>query len=370
MKNKLTVRSPGRINLIGEHTDYNMGFVLPAAIDKAIEFTIEPTTGSMIELTATDLNETVEISPKNNIKSGIEWVNYCAGIIDQLTKKNSRIAPFKCSFGGNIPLGAGLSSSAALSCGFLMAINEFFELGLSKVEIALMAQSSENDFVGVSCGIMDQYACIFGEKDALIKIDCRSLEHETIKGDFDGYSLLLCDTKVKHSLASTAYNTRKIECEAGVKAIQAKNRNVKSLRDANLKDLEEVRSSISQDVYDRCEFVINENNRVLAAIKAIKNKDMKLLGSFMFQSHEGLKNKYKVSCTELDILADFAKKHPAVVGARMMGGGFGGCTINLIKSKGLDSFKTTAASHYKLKTGKEATFYDIKISDGASKLYY
>jgi len=368
MKEKITVRSPGRINLIGEHTDYNMGFVLPAAIDKAIEFTIEPTTGSMIELTATDLQETAEISPKNSIKSDIEWVNYCTGIIDQLTKKNIEIAPFKCSFGGNIPLGAGLSSSAALSCGLLMAINEFFELGLSKVEIALMAQSSENDFVGVSCGIMDQYACVFGEKDALIKIDCRSLEHEIIKGDFGEYSLLLCDTKVKHSLASTEYNTRKIECETGVIAIQAKNKQVKSLRDATIKDLEMVKSIISSAVFNRCEYIINENDRVLAAVEAIQKNDMVLLGALMFQSHEGLKNKYKVSCTELDILADFAKKHPDVLGARMMGGGFGGCTINLIKSKGLDNFKTAAASHYKLKTGKEAAFYDIKISDGASKI--
>ncbi len=368
MKKNLTVRSPGRINLIGEHTDYNMGFVLPAAIDKAIEFTIEPTTGSMIELTATDLQESVKISPKNSVKSDIEWVNYCTGVIDQLNKKDINIAPFKCSFGGNIPLGAGLSSSAALSCGLLMAISEFFELGLSKVEIALMAQKSENDFVGVSCGIMDQYACVFGEKDALIKIDCRSLEHDIVKGDFEGYSLLLCDTKVKHSLASTEYNTRKIECETGVKAMQANNSRVKSLRDVSLTDLEEVKSKISTDVFNRCEFVIKENNRVLEAIKAIKLKNMELLGALMFQSHDGLKNKYKVSCTELDILADFAKSYPGVLGARMMGGGFGGCTINLIKSDVLASFKRAVASHYKLKSGKEAAFYDIKISDGARKL--
>lgn len=368
MREKITVRSPGRINLIGEHTDYNMGFVLPAAIDKAIEFTIEPTTSSMIKLEALDLNEYAEIDPRNSIKSNKEWVNYCIGIIDQLNKSDLKIAPFKCSFGGNIPLGAGLSSSAALSCGLLMAINEFFNLGLSRVEIAQMAQKSENEFVGVSCGIMDQYACVFGEKDTLIKIDCRSLKHEIVKGDFEGYSLLLCDTKVKHSLASTEYNTRKTECETGVIAIQLNNKFVKSLRDATIQDLEAVKSNISQTIFDRCEYVINENNRVLAAVKAIQKNNIALLGALMFQSHEGLKNKYKVSCAELDVLVELAKKDPCVLGARMMGGGFGGCTINILKSEGLGQFKKTVAKHYYLKTGKEASFYDIKISDGASTL--
>ncbi len=368
MKDKLTVRSPGRINLIGEHTDYNMGFVLPAAIDKAIEFTIEPTTGSMIELTATDLNKTIEINPEANPKLTKEWANYCAGIIEQLAKKNIKLAPFKCSFGGNIPLGAGLSSSAALSCGFLMAINEFFGLGLSKVEIALMAQASENEFVGVSCGIMDQYACVFGEKNSLIKIDCQSLKHEIIKGDFDGYSLLLCDTRVKHSLATTEYNTRKKECEMGVTAIQAKKTHIKSLRDATIKDLEAVKPTISSAIFDRCEYVINENNRVLAAVEAIRKNNMPLLGALMFQSHQGLTNKYKVSCNELDILVELAKNDPNVLGARMMGGGFGGCTINLIKSEGLANFKKTVAKQYYFKTEKEASFYDIKIADGENKI--
>lgn len=363
-REKLTIVSPGRINLIGEHTDYNMGFVMPAAIDKAMRFDFEKVDGDLIQLVAQDLNESFEFS-SNDLTIGMpDWAKYCAGIIDQLNKKNLEVDGFKCCFGGNIPLGAGLSSSAALGCGFLFGINEMFGLSLTRLEIAQIAQKSENEYVGVNCGIMDQYACVFGQPNSFVKIDCRSLDHEVVTGDFDGYQVILCDTNVKHSLASTEYNTRRSECEQGVEAINRINLDVHSLRDASLHDLEEVRNDISPAVYDRCKYVICENDRVVKAVKAIHANDMDSLGQLMFDSHDGLSNLYKVSCEELDVLADFAKSHDGVLGARMMGGGFGGCTINLVKSDQVEQFKADVSKHFKEKTGTETTIYDIMISTG------
>lgn len=368
VKKTLKVKSPGRINLIGEHTDYNDGFVLPGAIDKAMEFTIESVEGNITELIAEDINDSVSFDSQDLKESSKSWANYCIGLLDLMKKKGVSVPAFKCSFGGNIPLGAGLSSSAALSCGFMFAVNEFFELGLDRLEIAQLAQKAEHEYAGVMCGIMDQYAVVYGQKDALILIDCRSLEHKVIQSDFSGYSVLLCDTKVKHSLASTEYNTRREECETGVKAIQAIKPEVKSLRDASLEDLEAVKDQVSEDVYARCHYVISEIARVHQAVKALTEGEMLEVGRLMNETHQGLSTQYKVSCDELDVLADFAKSHPAVIGSRMMGGGFGGCTINLVKTEGLEEFKAALEPHYKEKTGKDVEFYDVNISSGVSTL--
>ena len=366
VKKTLKVKSPGRINLIGEHTDYNDGFVLPGAIDKAMEFNIEEVDGNITELIALDINDSIKFEANDLKKSEKDWANYCIGLLDLMRKKGVNVPAFKCSFGGNIPLGAGLSSSAALSCGFMYAVSEFFGLGLERLEIAKLAQKAEHEYAGVMCGIMDQYAVVFGKEDAFIQIDCRTFEHNVIQGDFSGYSVLLCDTNVKHSLASSEYNTRRKECQSGVKAIQEFKPEVKSLRDATLADLESIKGNVSQDVMDRCTYVIREIKRVEDAVEAIAKGDLIKVGQLMYETHEGLSVRYKVSCDELDVLAAFAKEHDAVIGARMMGGGFGGCTINLVKEDQLEIFKEAIAPHYKAKTGKDVTFYDVKISNGVA----
>ncbi|WP_109833156.1 galactokinase [Reichenbachiella versicolor] len=366
VKKMLKVKSPGRINLIGEHTDYNDGFVLPGAIDKAMEFTIEEVDGNITELIALDINDSISFPADNLEKSKKGWANYCIGLLDLMRKKGVNVPAFKCSFGGNIPLGAGLSSSAALSCGFMYAVSEFFDLKLERLEIAKLAQKAEHEYAGVMCGIMDQYAVVFGKEDAFIQIDCRTFEHKVVQGDFSGYSVLLCDTNVKHSLASTEYNTRRQECETGVKAIQEFKPEVKSLRDATLEDLEVIKDKVSKEVIARCTYVIREIKRVEDAVEAIAAGDLIKVGQLMYETHEGLSVRYKVSCDELDVLAAFAKDHNAVIGSRMMGGGFGGCTINLVKEDQVEEFKAAIAPHYKEKTGKEVSFYDVKISNGVT----
>jgi galactokinase len=363
---ELMVKSPGRINLIGEHTDYNLGFVLPAAIDKAIYIAIGKRADQQICLQAADLDQTIEISLDALTPSPLQWPNYLLGIADQLQKMGHSLGGFNAVVAGDVPLGAGLSSSAAVECATVFALNELFGLGLSKLEMVRLAQKAENEFVGLKCGIMDMFASMFGKQDSVIQLDCRSLEYHYMPFHQDGFQIVLLDTCVKHSLASTEYNTRREECEAGVAIIAKWHPQVKSLRDANLEMVESLLASGDVNVYQRCKFIVGEIARLKAGCQDLVNDDIAAFGLKMFETHDGLSQDYQVSCSELDFLADFAKNQPGVIGARMMGGGFGGCTINLVKDASVDAFISGAALAFKNRFQQELKSYIVAIGDGTS----
>lgn len=365
----LLFKSPGRINLIGEHTDYNDGFVMPAAIDKAAYVAIAKTDDERCELVALDINETYEFNMSDKL-SPVEagWVNYFLGVIDQFLQRGFILGGFKMIFTSDVPLGAGLSSSAALESVFGYALSQLFEIEVSRVELARIGQAAEHTYAGVKCGIMDQYASCLGKKDHAVLIDCRSLEHTYIPCDLGEYQPLLFDSCVKHNLADTEYNVRRQQCEEGVTALAKVYPEVKSLRDANLEQLESVRQELSPVVYSRCKYVIEEKTRVEKAAEALKNQDIATLGSLMNETHVGLSQDYEVSCSELDVLYDIARANPHILGARMMGGGFGGCTINIVKTDKIDEVVQSVEDHYKTKVGKSLKHYCVRISDGATKL--
>lgn len=357
--------SPGRVNLIGEHTDYNGGFVLPGAIDKVIATAIKPNGLDKVRVFSVDMNDSAEF--KLDEKPEKQWACYIYGVIAEINKRGLTVGGFDCVFGGDVPLGAGLSSSAALESVFGYALNDLFELGLTNFDLAKIGQSAEHNAVGVRCGIMDQFASVFGKKGHLIRLDCRSLEYELVPFDPIGYKVVLLDTQVKHSLASSEYNIRRAECEAGVATIKLKYPEVELLRDVTIDMLNEFKEQLSESTYRRCSYVIEESNRLLDACEALKVGDYKTFGEKMFGSHEGLSKKYNVSCTELDFLVDIAHKNGAL-GARMMGGGFGGCTINLIKIELYDAFIAEAKIAYKESFGKEPKIYEVNIEHGAHKV--
>lgn len=361
--NPLIVQSPGRVNIIGEHTDYNDGFVLPAAIDKAIYVAAAKRHGNGIHLFAANFNESFQTSIQEILPSA-NWHTYILGIVDQLLKNNRSIGGFSMVIDGDIPAGAGLSSSAALECAVVFALNELFECRIDKMAMVKMAQMAEHSFAGLQCGIMDMFASMFGKKNNAIKLDCRSLEHEYIPLQLEGYKLILLNTNVKHSLASSEYNVRRQECEAGISLMQQRYPQVKSLRDANKQMLDEC----IQDelIYKRCKFVVEEIERLNDACNNLQKGNLQALGKKMFATHEGLSKDYEVSCKELDYLVDTVKQNPDVLGARMMGGGFGGCTINIVKEEKIDELTQTIAPAYKTAMGKELSFYIVQTSDGTS----
>ncbi|AFN73711.1 galactokinase [Melioribacter roseus P3M-2] len=358
------VRSPGRVNLIGEHTDYNMGFVLPAAIDKAVYYAIKPRKDKQVNLFAFDLNEEWQFEVDEVRKSEKSWANYLIGVVDQINQSGREIMGFDCVFGGNIPIGAGLSSSAAIEAGLAYALNNLFDLGFDKIELVKLAQRAENQFVGVQCGIMDQYINIFGKKGNVLRIDCRSLDYEYFPFEFDGVSVVLFNTNVSHSLASSEYNQRRKECSAGVDIIKQKYPHIESLRDVTLDMLEENKDQLDGVIYKRCKYVIEENERLLSACEALNKNDLREFGQFMYGSHQGLSKEYEVSCPELDYLVELVADREGVYGARMMGGGFGGCTINLIENKYVDSVSQFVKENYKKKFGIEAEVYITSINNG------
>lgn len=361
-------QAPGRINLIGEHTDYNDGFVLPAAIDKAIYFAAGKNALNQLRLFSIDYNETYAIQLNALKKTNVHWANYLIGVAAQFEKSKLKFGGIDCVFGGDIPLGAGLSSSAALECGFAVCLNDQYGLGIQDSDLILLAQKAEHEYAGVMCGIMDQFASIFGKDHHVMKLDCRTLDYEYypfINGSID---IILCDTKVKHSLASSEYNIRRNECEIGVEVIRRKYPNVKSLRDAELIMLDDIKNQLDSTVYLRCDYVIRENIRVEKACEALLRNDLITFGKLMYETHEGLSKEYQVSCKELDILVDIVRNDSDVLGSRMMGGGFGGCTINLVKKEDTDKFIQTVTKEYKSKTGIETEIYRVKIAKGASKL--
>ena len=383
----LLVKSPGRINLIGEHIDYNHGFVLPAAIDKYIEVAIGKRTDGAIHMVALDLGETIILPMHNLAPHATQWVNYIIGVVDQVlnmkhattnnfigTENNllsteinlpanetKLAAGFDICIQGNIPLGAGLSSSAALECAVLFALNELYQLSLTKIQMALMAQQAEHNFAGLHCGLMDMFASLHGQKNKAILLDCDSLAFTYYPLALNDYSIVLFDTQIKHALASSEYNTRRLECEEGLKIIQEKYPTVKTFRDISL---EQVEACLVSKVYQRCKYVVEEIQRVQLAVQDLAKGDMQAFGKKMFETHKGLSSLYEVSCPELDFLVEAVSNNENVLGARMMGGGFGGCTINIIKKTAVEEIAKELAATYKKQMHIELAIYITSIEEG------
>lgn len=359
--------SPGRINLIGEHTDYNGAFVFPGAVDKAMVAEIRLNGTDRIRAYALDLGESAEFGLNEEDAPQQSWARYVFGVAREIQKRGHKIGGFDTVFSGDVPLGAGMSSSAALESTFAFALNELFQLGIDKFELAKIGQATEHNYVGVKCGIMDQFASVFGKEGHLIRLDCKSLEYEYFPFQPVGYRLLLVDSVVKHELASSAYNKRRESCERAVEAIAKRHPEVKFLRDAPMAWLDEVKDEISQEDYMRAEYVIGEVQRVLDVCEALERRDYETVGERMYQTHHGMSKLYEVSCEELDFLNDLAREL-GVTGSRVMGGGFGGCTINLVKDELYEGFKTEVEKRYVAKYGRQPKFYDVVISDGSRRL--
>ena len=360
------VLSPGRINIIGEHIDYNDGYVLPAAIDKIICFAFEKSNSDTSRIIAIDLDDEFEIDVTDSMElTDNVWTNYIRGVVNQLKINGFDFQGFNCVFSSNIPVGSGLSSSAALECGFLFGINELFNLNIKPVDIALLGQSAEH-WVGINCGIMDQFSSVMGLENKVIKIDCKTLEFEYHNADFNDYSLILFDSNVKHSLMTSAYNERRQQCEEGITIIKNNFPEITSFRDCKEQHVLELQNLMSANVFKRCLFVVKEINRVKLACEALDNGKIDVLGKLMFETHEGLSTDYEVSCVELDMIVDTLKEEEAVVGSRLMGGGFGGCTINLIKKGHEEGIKKKLSALYFDAFGIELKIYDVKIGNGTS----
>jgi len=360
--------SPGRINLIGEHTDYNNGLVLPAAIDKYIILAITAREDNEVHIFSQDYQDSYITSLSQIQVSDKLWPDYIMGVIDQLQKLDKKISGVNIVFGGNIPQGAGLSSSAAVECTTAYAFNNLFNLGFNPLELAKISQAAENEFVGVKCGLMDQFASTFGKENKLIKLDCETYEYKYIPFETNDYSLILFDTQVKHSLASSAYNERRQQCEYGVQLIQKHHPEVTSLRQVTLEMLNKFVKPIDEVTYNRCEFIVQEIKRVEDSCTDLLSANYIQFGNRMFQTHKGLKNQYEVSCKELDFLVEFVKDYPEVLGARMMGGGFGGCTINLIENRAIDQITNSTAEAYERVMRKSMKVYPVSIVDGTRLL--
>ena len=359
--------SPGRINLIGEHTDYNGGFVFPGAIDKGMIAEIKPNGTGKVRAFSIDLNDYAEFGLNEEDAPKASWARYIFGVCREIIKRGGQIQGFDTVFAGDVPLGAGMSSSAALESTYAFALNELFSLGIDKFELAKIGQSTEHNYCGVNCGIMDQFASVFGKEGSLIRLDCRSLEYKYFPFNPVGYKLVLLDSVVKHELASSAYNKRRQSCENAAAAIRRNHPEVEFLRDATMGMLNEVKGDISAEDYMRAEYVIEEVQRVLDVCEALEKGDYETVGQKMYETHHGMSKLYEVSCEELDFLNDVAKKC-GVTGSRVMGGGFGGCTINLVKDELHDAFIKEAFESYTKKFGHEPKVYEVVISDGARKL--
>ncbi|OXB05149.1 galactokinase [Flavobacterium plurextorum] len=362
------VLSPGRINIIGEHIDYNDGYVLPAAIDKVICFALEKNNSKKSKIIAIDLNEEFEIDLTQEVKlNDIVWTNYIRGVIKQLQDNGFSFEGFNCAFSSNIPVGSGLSSSAALECGMIFGIKQLFDLKIEKVDIALLGQKAEH-WVGINCGIMDQFSSVLGLENKVIQLDCNTLDYHYHNADFKDYSLVLFDSNVKHSLFTSEYNTRRIECEQGLSIIKSHFPEVKSFRNCTEEQLLSIQDKMNETVFKRVHYVVKEINRVIKACEALDKGNIEELGQLLFETHYGLSQEYEVSCAELDMLVDTAKADNNIIGSRLMGGGFGGCTINLIK-KGHENEVNSKFSNLYLNTfGIELKFYDVKISNGTTLL--
>lgn len=360
-----TYLSPARINIIGEHVDYNDGFVLPAAINKYICFAVSEHFGDACTLVAQDLDETYIFSIKDDIRPSEKmWANYVLGVLAQMKERGLPVKGFKMVFASNVPMGAGLSSSAALECGFAFALNDLFGLGLTKEEMALMGQKSEHTFVGVNCGIMDQFASVFGKKNHAVRLDCNNLDYDYHKADFGEYALLLLDSKVKHTHLTSGYNVRRQQVEEGLAVLKAIYPEVRTFRDLNAAQVEAAKDKMDDVIFRRCHFVVKEIQRVRDAVAALDGSDFVSLGKLMTETHDGLSTEYEVSCPEIDYLVDAVRNDEHVLGSRMMGGGFGGCSISLVRKDQQDDLIARISKSYKEAFGVKLEAYKVKIADG------
>ena len=354
--------SPGRINLIGEHTDYNGGFVFPGAVDKGIVAAIRPNGTERVRAWSLDMNETSEFGLREEDKPEQSWARYIFGVCREVQKRGGHIGGFDTVFAGDVPLGAGMSSSAALESTYAFALNELWQCGIDKFELAKIGQATEHNYCGVNCGIMDQFASVFGKKGNLIRLDCRSLEYAYFPFDPKGYRLVLVDSRVKHELVGSPYNDRRASCERVAREL-----GLEVLRGATMEQLDAVKERISEEDYKRARYVIGEERRVLDVCDALERGDYETVGRRMYETHWGMSKDYEVSCEELDFLVEVAEAC-GVSGSRIMGGGFGGCTINLVKEELYDSFIATAREKFAARYGHEPKVYDVVISDGSRRL--
>ncbi len=361
---QLTIASPGRINLIGEHTDYNLGYVLPTAIANKIVFKLAKNNSKSqcnvysvgYEGFSFDLNAVC--------KSASEWENYVLGVLSEILKLTNKVEGFDCIIESNLPLGAGLSSSAAMECGMAFGLNELFDLGLSKNTIVALSQRAEHNYVGTQCGIMDQFASVMSKEGHVILLDCKSLDYRHIPLDLQPYKIIMMNTKVSHNLATSAYNTRKRECEEGLTIIKTKWPKINSLRDVTLDMIEDAKDKLTQTVYNRCCYIINENNRVLEMAKALSEKKLKTVGKLLYEAHKGLSERYEVSCVESDFLVDFSKNYDGVLGARQVGGGFGGCVLHIVHENIATKYKQDCIEAYKKKFNLDLEVFEVKPTGG------
>lgn len=361
-ENGILFVAPGRFNLIGEHTDYNGGFVFPGAIDKFIMAEIKPNGTDKVRVYSIDIDEYVEFGLNEEDAPQQQWARYIFGVCREIIKRGGKVEGFDAVFAGNVPLGAGLSSSAALESCFANALNELFnDNRFPKMELAKIGQSTEHNYCGVNCGIMDQFASVHGKKDNLMRLDCRSGEFEYFPFKLDGYKLVLVDSRVKHELVDSPYNKRRESCERVAKTL-----GVETLRDADMAMLNAAKDKISEEDYKRAEYVIEEKQRVLDVCDALVKGDYETVGRCMYGTHEGMSKLYEVSCEELDYLNDVAKEC-GVTGSRIMGGGFGGCTVNLVKDDKYDNFIATVTKKFEEKYGHEPKIYPVIVSDGARR---
>ncbi|MCQ2113849.1 MAG: galactokinase [Bacteroidaceae bacterium] len=362
--------APGRINLIGEHTDYNGGFVMPGAIDKVVMAEIRPNGTDTVMCYSIDQKDRVEFNVNDTQGPRTSWARYIYGVVQEMKKRGVEVKGFNTAFSGDVPLGAGMSSSAALESCFAFALNDIF--GDNKVdsrELALVGQMTEHNYCGVNCGIMDQFASVFGKKNNLIKLDCRSMEYSYVPFNPQGYKLVLLDSMVKHELASSAYNDRRQSCENVLAAIKAKypDRNIELLRDVDWDMLKSIESEVLEEDYRRASFFLGEDDRVNGVVDALNAGDYEKVGELMYRTHEALSKEYEVSCEDIDFLNNIAKAN-GVTGSRIMGGGFGGCTINLVKEDIFEEFVRDSVTKYGDRYGKRLKIYDVIISDGARKI--
>ncbi len=355
--------APGRFNLIGEHTDYNGGFVFPGAIDKGIYAMIRPNGTDKVKVVSLDLNDSAEFGLNESDAPEQSWARYIFGVCRETLKRGGKVEGFDAVFAGNVPLGAGLSSSAALESCFANAINDLFnDNTIDKFELARIGQSTEHNYCGVNCGIMDQFASVFGRKDHLMRLDCRSMEFEYFPFKPEGHKLVLVDSRVKHELADSPYNKRRASCERVAKRL-----GIETLRDADMAMLDAVKTDITAEDYFRAKFVIEEKDRVLAVCDALNRGDYETVGRCMYETHDGLSKDYEVSCEELDFL-NYVARECGVTGSRIMGGGFGGCTVNLVKDELYDNFIETVTRKFNERYGHKPEIYPVIVSDGARRL--
>ncbi|MGV8079644.1 MAG: galactokinase [Syntrophales bacterium] len=363
----IVVRSPGRVNLIGEHTDYNLGFALAGAVDRAIWLAASPRRDRFCRFLSVDLNDTLVLDLDKLSRSESHWANYPLGIYTELAADGRKVQGVDCAFGGNVPIASGMSSSAALECSLAFALNSLFGLVLDPVVLARLCQRAENRFVGVACGIMDPFASLLGRKDHLIRLDCRTHSFRYVPFKRSDVHVVLCDSQVRRTLRNSEYNVRRAQCEAGVSVLARAFPEVWSLRDATLDMLEAVRNRLDHLVYRRCRYVVEENLRVLEVCEALERNDLQAVGTLMNATHRGLRDEYEVSCAEIDVLAEAAMEVPGILGSRIMGGGFGGCTINLVEETSLDRFREAMAAVFRDRLKKSPVLHICRIDNGTTE---